>query len=58
MNQPIFWGGAEAFSELEKRTLLHPRLREQFSGFSSYEAIRPIRRCFEQKAWETSVSTG
>jgi asparagine synthase (glutamine-hydrolysing) len=54
MNQPIFWGGAEAFPELEKRALLHPRLRRRFSGFSSYEALQPIRACFEQKAWEKS----
>ena len=54
MKQPIFWGGAEAFSEMEKQRLLHPRLRKQFAGFSSYEAIRPIRERFEQKAWEHS----
>lgn len=54
MNQPIFWGGAEAFSELEKRELLHLRLRKQFSGFSSYEVIRPIRERFMEKAWEKS----
>jgi asparagine synthase (glutamine-hydrolysing) len=54
LNEPIFRGGAEAFSEIEKKQLLHPRLRKQFSGFSSYEAIRPIRERFEQKAWEQS----
>jgi asparagine synthase (glutamine-hydrolysing) len=54
VHQPIFWGGAESFSELEKGKLLHPRLRKQFSGFSSYEAIRPIRERFEHKAWEQS----
>jgi asparagine synthase (glutamine-hydrolysing) len=54
MHQPTFWGGSEAFSELGKKALLHPRLRKQLSGFSSYEAIRPIRERFERKAWETS----
>jgi asparagine synthase (glutamine-hydrolysing) len=54
VNQPIFWGGAEAFSELEKKDLLHPRLRKQFFGFSSYEVIRPIHQRFEEKAWEKS----
>jgi asparagine synthase (glutamine-hydrolysing) len=54
VNQPIFWGGAEAFSELEKKELLHPRLREQFSGFTSYEVLRPIRKRFDEKAWEKS----
>ena len=53
-SQPIFWGGNEGFTELEKRKILHPRLRKAFSGFSSYEAIRPIRQRFEQKCWENS----
>jgi asparagine synthase (glutamine-hydrolysing) len=39
---------------LVKNELLHPRLRKQFAKFSSYEAIRPIRERFEQKAWEPS----
>jgi asparagine synthase (glutamine-hydrolysing) len=29
-------------------------LHKQFSKFSSYEALRPIREHFEQKAWEKS----
>lgn len=52
-DQPIFWGGAEAFTENEKRSILSPRLAGQFRGFSSWEAIRPIREHFEAKAWET-----
>jgi asparagine synthase (glutamine-hydrolysing) len=52
--QPIFWGGTDAFSEFEKRHLLSPRLRKRFSQFSSYDAIRPIRERFEEKAWEPS----
>jgi asparagine synthase (glutamine-hydrolysing) len=54
LKQPIFWGGAEAFSELEKKTLLQPPLLKRFSTFSSYEAIRPIRERFEERAWERS----
>lgn len=54
LKQPIFWGGAEAFSELEKKRLLHPRLRDKFSSFSSYEAIRPILDRFKEKGWEKS----
>ena len=50
--EPIFWGGAEAFTEEEKKRLLSPRLREKFKDYSSYEAIRPIRERFEAKAWE------
>ena len=50
--EPVFWGGAEAFTEEEKKRLLSPRLREKFKNYSSYEAIRPIRERFEAKAWE------
>jgi len=51
---PIFWSGAESFSEGEKQRILSPSLRKQFHGYTSYEAIRPIRERFEQKAWEPS----
>lgn len=49
---PIFWGGAEAYMEHDKRALLHPRLRERFVGLSSWEALAPIRARFESSAWE------
>jgi asparagine synthase (glutamine-hydrolysing) len=49
---PVFWGGAEAFTEAHKKSLLSPRLRRRFSGFSSWEALKPIRERFECKAWE------
>jgi asparagine synthase (glutamine-hydrolysing) len=52
LNQPIFWGGAEAFPEALKQRLLSPRLRRRFRGLSSWEAIRPIHERFESKAWE------
>jgi asparagine synthase (glutamine-hydrolysing) len=51
---PIFWGGAEAFSEAEKRSLISARLDHQYSGLTSWEAIEPIRRRFEEKAREKS----
>jgi asparagine synthase (glutamine-hydrolysing) len=50
--QPVFWGGAEAFTEEAKRELLSPRLRTRFQGRSSWEAIEPIRKRFESAAWE------
>jgi asparagine synthase (glutamine-hydrolysing) len=53
-DQPIFWGGAEAFMEAEKRRLLSPRLRKQFAGLTSWEVIQPIRQRFAAKAWEPS----
>jgi asparagine synthase (glutamine-hydrolysing) len=51
---PVFWGGAEAFTETHKISLLSHRLRQRFSGFSSWEAVKPIRKRFEDRAWEKS----
>jgi asparagine synthase (glutamine-hydrolysing) len=52
--QPIFWGGAEAFSETQKERLLSPGLRKRLAGLTSWEALKPIRKRFEDKAWEKS----
>jgi len=54
LGQPIFWGGAEAFTQAQKQQVLSKRLRKQFRGFSSWEAIRPIHERFEEKAPEKS----
>jgi asparagine synthase (glutamine-hydrolysing) len=51
--QPVFWGGAEAFTQAEKEQLLSPRLRERFAGRSSWEVIEPIWGRFHERAWET-----
>jgi asparagine synthase (glutamine-hydrolysing) len=53
--QPIFWGGAEAFTTVEKLRLLSPRLRQRFADFTSWEAIRPTYQRFQAKAWEPSA---
>jgi len=55
VNEPVFWGGAEVLSDAQKQRLLTPRLRKKFARFSSWEAIRPIRQRFEEKAWEPST---
>ena len=52
LGQQIFWGGAEAFTEEQKSRLLSPRLARQLRGATSWDAIRPIRQRFEDKAWE------
>lgn len=52
---PIFWGGAEAFTETQKRRLLSPRLRSEFVGVTSWDALAPIRERFEARAWEPSA---
>lgn len=52
LGQPIFWSGAEAFTETQKKELLSPRLRKKFLNLTSWEVLKPIRKRFEQKAWE------
>lgn len=52
--QPVFWGGAEAFTERQKQALLSPRLHRRFGGFTSWDAISPIYERFRAKAWEAS----
>jgi asparagine synthase (glutamine-hydrolysing) len=51
-NQPIFWGGAEAFTDAEKQHLLSPELRKRLSGLTSWDAIQPINKRFKEQAWE------
>jgi len=48
---PIFWGGAEAFFEPEKKLLISEKLRKNFKNFSSFEAIKPIFNSFNEKSW-------
>jgi asparagine synthase (glutamine-hydrolysing) len=52
--RPVFWGGAEVFSDVQKQQFLSPRLRKKFGEWSSWEALRPIRQRFEEKAWDPS----
>jgi asparagine synthase (glutamine-hydrolysing) len=51
---PVFWGGAEAFTEAQKERLLSPWLRQRCKDLTSWEVLRPIRQRFEEKAWEKS----
>jgi asparagine synthase (glutamine-hydrolysing) len=39
-DEPLFWGGAEAFYEPAKRSLLHPSLASKMNGTSSVSVIR------------------
>jgi asparagine synthase (glutamine-hydrolysing) len=52
--QPVFWSGADAFTDAQKRRLLSPRLRRRFEGVTSWQALEPIWRRFHEKAWERS----
>jgi asparagine synthase (glutamine-hydrolysing) len=49
---PIFWGGAEAFSQSAKLDVLSSRLRRRFAKQTSWDAIQPIHERFVEKAWE------
>jgi asparagine synthase (glutamine-hydrolysing) len=52
--QPIFWGGAEAFNHPAKMRLLSARLRRNFGGMTSWEALAPIHRRYSENAPEKS----
>jgi asparagine synthase (glutamine-hydrolysing) len=51
---PVFWGGAEAFTEAEKRRLLAPALSRELSGLSSWDVVEPIHRRFRAGSLEQS----
>ena len=53
-SEPLFWSGAEAFTDAEKRRLLSPRARAALGRLTSWDAIRPIRERFEARAPERS----
>lgn len=52
--EPVFWAGAEAFYETEKKRMVSERLRRELKDYSSFEAIRPTYNTFRAKAWEQS----
>ncbi len=54
VGQPMFWGGAEAFSETQKQRLLSPRLRAKFAHLTSWDAVKPIHDRFLANAWDKS----
>jgi asparagine synthase (glutamine-hydrolysing) len=51
---PIFWGGAMGFGEEGSQRVLSARLRRSLRGLTSWETLEPIRRRFEENAWEPS----
>lgn len=53
LGQPVFWGGAEALRETQKDRLVSDELRREIGGMTSWEAIRPIRERFEERAPDT-----
>lgn len=51
---PLFWGGAESFTENQKQALMSPRLKEKFKNRTSFEGLQSIWDRFQSKAWEKS----
>ena len=51
---PVFWGGEEAYTHVQKLRLLHPDLRKRFRGLTSWDALSPIRERFLANAWDKS----
>lgn len=49
-NIPLFWGGAEIYTQMQKESLLSERMQKKFSGYTSWEVIKPIRERFEKKS--------
>ncbi len=50
--QPLFWGGAESFTQRGKELLLSPRLREKFKNRTSWDYIGKVHQRFNELAWE------
>lgn len=54
LKQPVFWSGAEAFYEYDKKHMISDDYRKRLDGYTSFEAIRPTYDAFKEKAWEKS----
>jgi asparagine synthase (glutamine-hydrolysing) len=54
--QPLFWGGAEAFTEAEKRALLGASVRDRLKGLTSWDPIKPIHDRFASAAWDRGAA--
>ena len=52
---PIFWGGAEGFTDGSKREVLGPAVPAEAARRSGWEALAGIRRRFLAAAWEPSI---
>ena len=51
---PIWWGGCDVFTESNKNRILSTRLKKLFANYSSWEAIEPAWKKYNDKAWEKS----
>ena len=46
LGQPVFWGGAEAFTETQKNNLLSTRMKNEFKDYTSWDSISHIYERF------------
>jgi len=53
--QPIFWGGNDAFTQQQKQDILSDNLKCELSDLSSWDVISPIWQRFHNKAWDKSI---
>ena len=52
--EPVFWSGAEAFTEAHKRRLIAPGFLGKIETRSSWEVLAPVRKRFDEAAWDRS----
>jgi asparagine synthase (glutamine-hydrolysing) len=52
--QPLFWGGAEAFTQRGKELLLSARLHQRYQGRTSWDYLSTVHQRFIEQAWEPS----
>ena len=51
---PLYWGGFDVFFEEQKHRLLSERMLKKFRHLDSWDAVAPIYKRFQDKAWERS----
>jgi asparagine synthase (glutamine-hydrolysing) len=52
--EPIFWGGAEAFTDAHKRRVLTADTMAMVDAETSWDALSSLRSRYETKSWEKS----
>lgn len=55
LNQPIFWGGVDYFTDAMKKEIISHRLKIKFRNTTSWDVLKPIYEKFKQSAWEKST---
>lgn len=54
VQQPIFWGGVDAFTQHGKDSLMSASMRRRFAGETSWNVLQPIHDRFMNQAWDRS----